>query len=155
MFPLLSKQSGYSFHIKPRCVLCPHHEERETAMHRSPNKKNIFNLLINGIKPQRRRAHGGLTKRLTKKQKYYLCLRFSGDGSWIAWSTSGLGLTYAFRLKTGRMLLRSHGIAGERMARHARGRGNREGGGKIILAKRYCSDLQSQVRPGENFLSPR
>ena len=38
---------------------------------------------------------------------------------------------------------------------HARGRGNWKGGGKIILAQRYCSDLQSQVRPGENFLSLR
>ena len=42
-----------------------------------------------------------------------------------------------------------------RMDGHARGRGNWKGGGKIILAKRYCSDLQSQVRPGENFLSLR
>jgi hypothetical protein len=41
------------------------------------------------------------------------------------------------------------------MAGHARGRGDWKGSGKIILAKRYCSDLQSQVRPGENFLSPR
>jgi hypothetical protein len=84
------------------------------ATHSSPNEKNIFNLGINGIKPQRRRAHRGLTKRPTNKQKNCLCLRLSGIGSWIAWSASGLGLTYAFRLKTGRMLLRSHGIAGAR-----------------------------------------
>ena len=39
-----------------------------------------------------------------------------------------------------------------RVGGHARRRGDWKGGGKIILAKRYCSDLQSQVRPGENFL---
>ena len=38
---------------------------------------------------------------------------------------------------------------------HARGRKDWKGGGKIIPAKRYYSDLQSQVRPGENFLSLR
>ena len=113
LLPLLSKQRGYSFHIKPRCVLCPHHE-REMAMHRSPNEKNIFNLGVNGIKPQRRRAHRGLTKRPTNKQKNCLCLRLSGIGSWIAWSASGLGLTYASRLKTGRPRLQSRGIAGAR-----------------------------------------
>ena len=32
--------------------------------------------------------------------------------SWITWSASGLGLTYAFRLKTGRPRLWSRGIAG-------------------------------------------
>ena len=34
--------------------------------------------------------------------------------SQIAWSASGLGLTYAFRLKTGRLRLWSRGIAGAR-----------------------------------------
>ena len=42
-----------------------------------------------------------------------------------------------------------------RVGGHARGRGDGKGGEKIILATRYCSDLQSQVRPGENSLSLR
>jgi hypothetical protein len=154
LLPLLSKQRGYSFHIKPRCVLRPHHE-RHMATHRLPNEKNIFNLGINGIKPQRRRAHGGLTKRLTNKQKNCLCLTLSGDGAGSHGAQAGWS-NLCIQVENRAAAL---AVAWDRwcalVGGHACGRGDWKGGGKIIPAQRYCSDLQSQVRPGENFLSLR
>ena len=123
----------------------------------SPIQQRFDHFISTGLRNKTTEAQSARrtneeTNQQTKKLFMFNALR---RWSWIAWSASGLGLTYAFRLKTGRPRLRSRGISGALVAGHARGRGDWKGSGKIILAKRYCSDLQSQVRPGENFLSLR
>ncbi len=79
-----------------------------------------------------------------------------GRGSWIAQVENKASGRIPSRLEPGPdrwLRLRSRGCA--LVGEHARGHGDWKGGGKIILAKRYRSDLQSQVRFGENFLSLR